>query len=154
MKVLVAVLLIAAATPCAQAQTPSVPGVSKEDAQKVVAIIKGDKAKIKTYCNIKKLGRQMEQAYEKRDIKLTTELSHKIESLEKILGPEYVDLVDRLGAMDPENDIAVRAARQALCEVGLENWSKKPKAQAATRVPNDVLEQMELANEMGHLRDD
>lgn len=103
MKVVVAILLIAVPL-CAQAQTPSVPRLSKDEAQKVVAIIKGDKAKTKTYCDIKKLGRQMEQAYEKRDIKLTDDLSHKIESLEKTLGPEYVALVDRLGAMDPEND--------------------------------------------------
>jgi hypothetical protein len=39
-----------------------------------------------------------------RAIKLTNELSHKIESLEKTLGPEYVALVDRLGALDPDND--------------------------------------------------
>jgi hypothetical protein len=52
-----------------------------------VAIIKGDKAKTKIYCDIKKLGRQMERAYEKRDIKLTNELSHKIESLEKPSAP-------------------------------------------------------------------
>ena len=103
-KVVVVILLISAMPVCAQAQTPSVPRVSKDDAQKVVAIIKGDKAKMKTYCDIKKLGRQMEQAYERRDIKLTNELSHKIESLEKTLGPEYVALVDRLGALDPEND--------------------------------------------------
>jgi phage host-nuclease inhibitor protein Gam len=64
---------------------------------------KSNKAKIKTYCDIKKLGRQME-AYRKRDIKTTDELSRKIESLEKTLGTEYVALVDRLGAMDPEND--------------------------------------------------
>ena len=102
-KVVVSILLIAVPL-CAQAQTPSVPRLSKDEAQKVVAIIKGDKAKTKTYCDIKKLGRQMEQAYEKRDIKLTNDLSHKIELLEKTLGPEYVALVDRLGAMDPEND--------------------------------------------------
>ena len=104
MKVVIAVFLIAAAPVCAQAQTTSVPRVSKDDAQKVVAIIKGDKAKTKTYCDIKKLGKQMGQTYEKRDIKLTNEISHKIESLEKTLGPEYVALVDRLGALDPEND--------------------------------------------------
>ena len=102
-KVVVSILLIAVPL-CAQAQTPSVPRLSKDEAQKVVAIIKADKAKTKTYCDIKKLGRQMEQAYEKRDIKLTNDLSHKIELLEKTLGPEYVALVDRLGAMDPEND--------------------------------------------------
>ena len=71
--------------------------MSKDDAQKVVAVIKSDKAKIKTYCD-------MEQAYQKRDIKTTDELFRKIESLEKTLGTEYVALVDRLGAMDPEND--------------------------------------------------
>jgi hypothetical protein len=103
-KVVVVILLISAVPVCAQAQTPSLPTVSKDDAQKVVAIIRGDKAKIKTYCDIKKLGRQMEQAYHKRDIRLTDELSHKIETLEKTLGTEYVALVDRLGAMDPEND--------------------------------------------------
>jgi hypothetical protein len=103
-KLVVAILLISAAPGCAQAQTPSVPTVSKDDAQKVVAIIKSDKAKIKTYCDIKKLGRQMEQAYQKRDMKTTDELSRKIESLEKTLGTEYFALVDRLGAMDPEND--------------------------------------------------
>jgi hypothetical protein len=73
--------------------------------QKVVAIIKGDNAKTKIYCDIKKFGRQMERAYEKRDIKLTNELSHKIESLEKTLGPEYVALVDRLGALGPTRPI-------------------------------------------------
>jgi hypothetical protein len=104
LKLIVPILLIAAVPGCAQAQTPSVPTVSKDDAQKVVAIIKSDKAKIKTYCDIKKLGRQMEQVYQKRDIKTADELSRKIESLEKTLGTEYVALVDRLGAMDPEND--------------------------------------------------
>jgi hypothetical protein len=69
-----------------------------------VTIIKADKAKNRTYCNIKKLGKQMERAHEKRNIKLVYELFQKIESLEKTLGPEYVALVDRLGAIDPEND--------------------------------------------------
>jgi hypothetical protein len=103
-KVVVAILLIVAVPVCAQGQTPSVPRVSKDDAQKVVTIIKGDKAKSRTYCNIKKLGKQMERAYEERNIKLVDELSQKIESLKKTLGPEYVALVDRLGAIDPEND--------------------------------------------------
>ena len=48
--------------------------MSKDDAQKVVAIISGDKAKIKNYCDILKLGEQMERAYENRDLKLADEL--------------------------------------------------------------------------------
>jgi hypothetical protein len=103
-QLIVAILMIAAAPVCAQAQTPSVPRVSKDDAQKVVRIISGDKAKTQTYCDIQTLGEQMERAYEKRNLKLVDELLQKIETLEKTLGPEYVALVDRLGDIDPEKD--------------------------------------------------
>jgi hypothetical protein len=103
LRVIFAVLLIAAVPVCAQAR-PSVPGVSKEDAQKVVTIIRGDKTKTQTYCDIQELGEQMERAYEKRNIKLVDELFQKIETLEKTLGPEYVALMDRLEDIDPEKD--------------------------------------------------
>jgi hypothetical protein len=79
----VAVLLIAAVPVYAQAQSPSVPRVSKDDAQKVVTIISGDKAKTQTYCDIQKLGVQLEPAYEKTNLKLVDELLQKIEAMEK-----------------------------------------------------------------------
>ena len=104
LKVVVAILLIAAMPVCAQAQSPSVPRVSKDDAQKVVTIITADKAKTQTYCDIRKLGEQIGQAYENRDFKLLAELSDKIETLEKTLGPEYAALVEGLEQLDPEND--------------------------------------------------
>ena len=50
-KLIVAILLIAAVS-VAQAQNPR---VSKADAEKVVTIIRGDKAKTQTYCEIGKL---------------------------------------------------------------------------------------------------
>jgi len=103
MKVVVAILLIAVPA-YAQAQSPSAPTVSKGDAQKIVTIISGDKAKTKTYCDIQKLGEQAEQAYEKKDLKLVDELSEKIETLEKNLGPEYAAFVDGLEQLDPEKD--------------------------------------------------
>ena len=103
-KVVVAILLIAAVPVYSQAQAPSVPKVRKDDAQKVVTIITGDKAKTQTYCDIRKLGEQIEQAYEKRNFKLVDELSDKIETLEKTLGPEYAALADGLEHLDPEND--------------------------------------------------
>jgi hypothetical protein len=81
-----------------------VPSVSKDDAQKVVAIISGDKAKIKNYCDILKLGEQMERAYENRDLKLADELLQKINTMEKTLGPEYAALVDGLWQLDPKNE--------------------------------------------------
>src|SRR5262245_51013983 len=103
-KVVVAILLIGVVTVCAQAQSPGVSRVSKDDAQKVVAIISGDKAKIKNYCDILKLGEQMERAYENRDLKLADELLQKINTMAKTLGPEYAALVDGLWQLDPKNE--------------------------------------------------
>jgi hypothetical protein len=103
-KVVVAIFLIGAVSVGAQAQSPSVPRVSKDDAQKVVAIISGDKAKIKNYCDILKLGEQMERAYENRDLKLADELLQKINTMEKTLGPEYAALVGGLWQLDPKNE--------------------------------------------------
>jgi hypothetical protein len=100
-KFIVAVLLIAAVPVCAHAQNLL---VTKDDAQKVVTIISGDKAKIQTYCEIQELGEQMERAYEKRNLKLVDELLQKIETMEKTLGPEYVALMEGLDLVDPEKD--------------------------------------------------
>src|SRR5262245_24391214 len=67
LKVVVAVLLIAAVPVYAQAQSPSVPRVSKGDAEKVATIIRGDKAKTQAYCDIHKLAEQIKGANEKND---------------------------------------------------------------------------------------
>ena len=95
--------MIAAVPAHAQAQTRSTPKVSKGDAQKVVTIIKSDKAKTQTYCEINEVSEQMNQAYGKNDKKRVDELSQKIERFEKILGPEYVALMDGLQKLGPEN---------------------------------------------------
>jgi len=100
-KLVVAILLIAAVSVCAQAQNPR---VTKSDAQKVVTIISADKAKTQTYCDIQKLSEQVEQAYENNDSKMADELSEKIDTLEKTLGPEFVALIEGLQDIDPEKD--------------------------------------------------
>src|SRR4029453_13313930 len=69
-KVFVGIFLIPAVPGCAHAQ--KLLG-TKGDAQKVVTIISGDKAKSQTYCEIQELGEQMERAYEKRNLKLVDE---------------------------------------------------------------------------------
>jgi septal ring factor EnvC (AmiA/AmiB activator) len=102
-KIFVAILLIAAVPACAQAQTRNAPKVTKGDAQKVLKIIRSDKAKTQTYCEINKVSDQMNEAYGKKDKKTVDELSQKIERLEKILGPEYIALMDGLQKLGPEN---------------------------------------------------
>jgi hypothetical protein len=61
-KIFAAILLIAAVPAYAQAQSRSTPKVTKGDAQKVATIIRSDKAKTQTYCEINKVSDQMNQA--------------------------------------------------------------------------------------------
>ena len=51
--------------------------------QKVVKIISSDKAKTRAFCDIGKLGEQIEDANEKRDGKTADELSQKMKELKK-----------------------------------------------------------------------
>jgi hypothetical protein len=64
---IVAILLIATAPLYAQAQ-PDVAKL-KADAQKVVSIISGDKAKTQTFCQMEILGNQIDEAILKQDTK-------------------------------------------------------------------------------------
>ena len=96
--------MIAAIPAYAQAQSRNTPKVTKGDAQKVATIIRSDKAKTQTYCEINKVSEQMNQAYGKNDKQRVDELSQKIERFEKILGPEYIALMDGLQKLGPENN--------------------------------------------------
>jgi hypothetical protein len=64
----------------AQAQSSSAPKVNKGDPQKVATIISGDKAKTQTYCDMKKLGEQIDEASANEDSKTVNELSQKMHS--------------------------------------------------------------------------
>jgi aspartokinase len=66
------------------------------NAQKVVSVISGDKAKTQAYCQIAKISQQVDQAAREKDRKKAEELVQKINELEKQLGPEYLALVDAL----------------------------------------------------------
>ena len=68
-KFIVAILLVAAVPAFARAQKPSAAKVTKADAQNVLKTISGDKAKTQTYCDMTKLGEQIEQANEKKTTK-------------------------------------------------------------------------------------
>ncbi|MGC1900870.1 MAG: hypothetical protein WA716_19510, partial [Pseudolabrys sp.] len=80
---------------------------TKADAQKVLKIISGDKAKTQSYCDMTKLDEQIKQAKEKKDSKTVNELSQKLDLLEERLGPEYVALMDGLEDIDPKSEVAL-----------------------------------------------
>jgi hypothetical protein len=113
-KLVVAILVIAAVPVCAQAQKPS--AVTKADAQKVLKIISGNKAKTQIYCDITKLVEQITEGEENE----TDGLYQKIDELAKKLGPEYAALMDGLQDIDPESKVgqeieSVLMALQRLC---------------------------------------
>src|SRR5215468_7629306 len=122
-RVVVAILLIVSVPVYAQAQSPSAPKVSEDDAKKVMKIIRGDKAKTQANCEINKVSEQMNQAYRKNDKKRIDDLSQKIKRLEKILGPEYVALMDGLQKLGPEN--SKRAAEILLQFAALDRLCKR-----------------------------
>jgi uncharacterized protein YpiB (UPF0302 family) len=79
----------------AQAQQPSTAKL-KADAQKVVSVIRGDKAKSEAYCQINNLGGEIDLAAQARDKQKADALTKQINDLEKQLGPEYLALFDAL----------------------------------------------------------
>ena len=119
--------LVAAMPVCAQAQAPQpIPSPqapkatqapkapkaakgSKEEttkvtaAQKVVKTISTDKAKTQTYCDIGKLGEQIQEADKKNDMKKIDELNSKMGELATKLGPDYVALIGGLDDIDPDS---------------------------------------------------
>jgi len=103
LKQIVAILAIVALPVCAQAQKPSAAKVTKADVQKVVTIISDDKAKTQTYCDMLKLGDQIDEANEK-DSKKIDEMYQRMDELGKKLGPEYAALMEGLPDIDPESE--------------------------------------------------
>ena len=97
---IVSILLISAVPEYAQGQQPDVAKL-KVDAQKVVSIIKDDKAKTQAYCQIANLGGELDLAAQEKDEKKAEALTQKVNDLEKRLGPEYVALFDVLDKSDP-----------------------------------------------------
>jgi hypothetical protein len=99
MPLIVAISLICAAPVYAQDQQLNAAKL-KADAQRVVSIIKGDKAKTQVYCEINDLGEQIGEADQKNDDYKAEALSQQVTELEKKLGPEYFALVNDLNNVD------------------------------------------------------
>ena len=105
LRLILTILVVAAAMPCAQAQKPTPAKVTKADAQRVLKIISSDKVKTRIYCQMARLGDQMEQANEKGDSKKFDQLFQNMYELGKKLGPEYAALIDGLQDIDPESEV-------------------------------------------------
>ncbi len=87
---IVGILIISMMPLYAEGQQPN-SSKFKEDAEKIVRMISGDKAKAQTYCQIAKLGEQIDQ---EKDSKKVEALLQKMNELEKQLGPEYLAFIE------------------------------------------------------------
>jgi hypothetical protein len=83
-----------------QNSPPKVPKPTKADVQKVAQIISSDKAKLRSYCDSKKLYDQMGAAYKKNDSKTADALNKQADALVSKLGPEYSKMMDGLDQVD------------------------------------------------------
>ena len=94
LKLIMAVVLIAAAPRWAQAQS----AVTNEDAKEVIGIISGDKDKTQAFCDSVKLDDQIEK--DNQQGKNTDELNRQMNELTEKLGPEYAALMAAYQDMD------------------------------------------------------
>ncbi len=83
-----------------QSGAPNAPKPTKANAQKVVAIIKGDKAKTQAFCQLGALNDQMAEADQKKDEKKLDALGRQADALAQKIGPEYISLMDGLDQVD------------------------------------------------------
>src|SRR4029079_3512090 len=102
LKRLMAVTIFATAPIVAFAQSQfSKPTI--EDAQKFVKTISGDRDKLKAYCDIAKVDRQLDKAEENFDVKEFEALVAKRDTLQQQLGPDYIRVIDGLGDVEPNS---------------------------------------------------
>ena len=105
LKLVAAVSLFGATPMVAYAQqnaaAANMPKPTATDVQKLVQSIGGDKARLKTYCDIGKLQERMEQAEQKKDSKTVEALGTKADNLAKQLGPDYEKVMAGLDQIDP-----------------------------------------------------
>jgi starvation-inducible outer membrane lipoprotein len=105
LKFIVAAIAILALPVSAQAQKPPAAKATNADAQKVVKMISADKAKTQTYCDMAKLGEQIDAADQKKDTKTVEALSKKMDEMSAKLGPEYVALMDGTQDLDQNSKV-------------------------------------------------
>jgi len=110
LKLFVAIAVVAALTASAEAQKKP----TKADVDKVVKLISADKAKVKIYCDMAKLGDQAQEAEQKKDTKKSDEIAQKMDEMSKQLGPEYVAVMDGMQNLNDKEADAISAAWEPL----------------------------------------
>jgi len=89
------IVIISTAPLYAQRQQQNVAKL-KADAQKVVSVIGGDRAKTQTYCEARDIAKQFVQAQQQKENEKVEELADKLIEQQEDLGSEYLALMESL----------------------------------------------------------
>jgi len=103
LKLIAAIAVIVAIPAYAQAPQKPAAKATKADAQRVVQSISADKAKTQKYCDLAKLGEEMDQAEQKKDQKKLDALEKQAEALMAQLGPDYAKLMEGMQSINAES---------------------------------------------------
>ncbi|MBX6328602.1 MAG: hypothetical protein IRY89_08505 [Pseudolabrys sp.] len=87
---------------------------SPADAERVVKLISADKAKIKTYCDMVKLGDAVQEAEQKKDNKKMEEIGKRMDEMSQQLGPEYVALMESMENLSEKEAEAIGTVLERL----------------------------------------
>ncbi len=117
LKVLIVTLAVAAivghpVSAYAQKQSPTktVPNATIAQARKLVQMISGNKDKLKVYCDLNQLDKQLQEAEQRKDSQALEVLNARADSLERKISPEYTQVMDGLELLDPNSADGKQAA--------------------------------------------
>lgn len=118
LKLIVAFSMISAVPGWALAQEPR--AITNAEAQNLIETISGDEAKTQAYCDIIKLGDQIEQAEQTENN--TDELYRQRDELAEKLGPGFVTLMNGLQDVDPNSEVG--QANGAIIQTTIETLNR------------------------------
>jgi hypothetical protein len=100
---LIVTVLVTVVTALPTLAQEQIPAKLKVDAQKIVEMISSNTAKLQAYCEIVKVGEQMDQADPNKDTDKLEGLYKKLDELNEKLGPEYVTFMEELQDIEPDS---------------------------------------------------
>ena len=83
-----------------QSPTNTAPKPTIAQVRKLVQMISSNKDKLKVYCDLNQLDKQLEEAEQRRDSYALEALNAKADSLERQISPEYTKVMDGLEEVD------------------------------------------------------
>ncbi len=86
-----------------QSPTKTAPKPTIAQVRKLVQMISSNKDKLKVYCDLNQLDKQLEEAEQRKDNHALEALNAQADSLERKISSEYTQVMDGLELVDPNS---------------------------------------------------